>query len=226
MKKINSIIYIMLLSIILLLTIPYLIKILKIILLPTHITLMRQLSIYQWVGTGILLFAVIRHFLKNNITWLETFSHELTHIVVAFLFFRKVHSFHADENSGVVYTSGKSNLGLVPMSLAPYCFPLFTYILLSVRCLMNSHGLWIYDILIGMTISFHFYCFKNQISRYQTDINQFPLLFSFLYIITSLLVNTCIVLVAFFPNYNVYSSFGRYLNSIWGNLVMSFNYLF
>ena len=167
MKKSTYIISMILLGVLLLLTIPYAVKIIGIILFPYRIGVLRQLSIYQWVGVGIAVFAVIHSVVKKNMTWLETFSHELTHIVVALLFFRRVHSFHAEEGSGVVYTSGKHGYALAPMALAPYCLPIFTYLLLSIRCLMDFHGMWIYDVLIGMTICFHFFCFKNKTGNYQ-----------------------------------------------------------
>ena len=97
MKKSTYIISMVLLSILLLLTISYAVKIIGIILFPDRIGVLRQLSIYQWVGVGIAAFSLIHSVVKKNMTWLETFSHELTHIVVALLFFRRVHSFHAEE---------------------------------------------------------------------------------------------------------------------------------
>ena len=226
MKKSTYIILMVLIGILLLLTIPYALKMLGIIFLPQRVGILRQLSIYQWVGVGILAFAIIHSVVKKNMTWLETFSHELTHIVVAFLFFRRVHSFHAEEGSGVVYTSGKHEYALPPMALAPYCLPIFTYLLLSIRCLMDFHGMWIYDVLIGMSICFHFFCFKNQTGSHQTDINQFPLSFSYLYIFTALLINFCIVWVSFFPQYNVYTSLWRWVTSVWSNGVYVVNWVF
>ena len=226
MKKSTYIVSLVLLSILLLLTIPYALKILGIIFFPKHITTLRQLAIYQWVGVGIAAFAVIHAIIKKNMMFFETFSHELTHIVVAFLFFRRIHSFHAEESSGVVYTSGEHQYGIAPMALAPYCLPIFTYLLLSIRCLMDFRGMWIYDVLIGMTICFHFFCFKDQTGNHQPDINQYPLAFSYLYIITALLINFCIILVAFFPQYNVYTSLWRYITTIWYNLVDVFRWVF
>jgi hypothetical protein len=226
MKKTTYIISMVLLGLLLLLTISYLVKIIGIILFPpSGISTLRQLSIYQWAGVGFLAFAIIRLKVKKNMKWLETFSHELTHITVALLFLRKVHSFHAEEGKGVVYTSGKHQYALAPMSLAPYCLPLFTYLLLSIRGLLDERSVWIYDILIGMTMCFHFICFWKQSSKRQTDINQFPLPFSFFYILTALLINSCIILVAFFPNYNVFTSFWRYLTSIWENAIVFINWI-
>lgn len=225
MKKCTYIISMILLSVLLLLTIPYAVKIIGIILFPDRIDVLRQLSIYQWVGVGIAAFAVIHSVVKKNMTWLETFSHELTHIVVALLFFRRVHSFHAEEGSGVVYTSGKHEYALAPMALAPYCLPIFTYLLLSIRCLMDFHGMWIYDVIIGMSICFHFFCFKHQMGSYQTDINQYPLSLSYLYIVTALLINFCVIWVAFFPQYNVYTSLGRLVTSVLENGMNLIKYL-
>lgn len=226
MKKTAYFISMVILGILVSLTIPYALKMLGLIFFPQRIGILQQLSIYQWVGVGILAFAIIHSVVKKNMTWLETFSHELTHIVVAFLFFRRVHSFHAEEGSGVVYTSGKHEYALAPMALAPYCLPIFTYLLLSIRCLMDFHGMWIYDVLIGMSICFHFFCFKNQTGSYQTDINQFPLSFSYLYIFTALLINFCIIWVSFFPQYNVYSSLWRWVTSVWSNGVYVVSWVF
>ena len=181
--------------------------------------MLQQLSLFQWAAVGFVSYSIIRRFLNKNILWLETFTHELTHIVVAMLFLRKVHSFHAEEGSGVVYTSGQSNNMIVPMALAPYCLPIYTFLLLSVRCLMNFHGMWIYDIIIGVSLSFHVNCFIHQTGKYQTDINQYPLLFSYLFINVARLINVCIIVVAFFPSYNVFTSFWRCAVTIFDNAV-------
>lgn len=218
MNKLQIIIRTLVLVLVLLLTLPYARKIFGILFLPKQVGVLQQLSIYKWVGVGIIAYIVIHRIIKKNIEWLETLSHELTHSVVAMLFLRRVHSLYAEEGSGVIYTSGKSSFGHVPMSLAPYTIPLFTFLLLSIRCLMDFHGMWIYDILIGITIGFHFFCFKSQTHSNQTDINQFPLFFSYLYIFTVLLINILIILVAFFPQYNLYTSFWRWLTAVWGNL--------
>ena len=202
-----------------LLTFPYFLHILSIIFLSKRFSVWSQLEMYKWMACGFCLFFFLRTLIRKNLTWFETFSHELTHIVVALLLFRKVHSFHAEEGSGVVYTSGQSNNMIVPMALAPYCLPIYTFLLLSVRCLMNFHGMWIYDIIIGVSLSFHVNCFIHQTGKYQTDINQYPLLFSYLFINVARLINVCIIVVAFFPSYNVFTSFWRCAVTIFDNAV-------
>ena len=226
MRKSTYFIWMVILVMLTALTLPYFYSIIRLLFFSSQ-PVLNQLSIYKWVAVGYFLLYIIRRYLKNNLIFLETFSHELTHAFFAFCFNRRVHSFHAeDAGSGVIYTSGKNQYALVPIALAPYCFPIFTYLLLSIRCLMDFHGMWIYDVLIGMTICFHFFCFKNQTGNYQTDINQYPLSFSYLYIVTALLINFCIIWVAFFSQYNVYTSFWRYLSSVWENAITFVQLLF
>ena len=219
MKSYKYHIGISLLIILLLLTIPYAWTLIEILFFPKHVKIIQQLSLFQWVAAGFVFYSVVRRFLKKNTLWFETFTHELTHIIVAMLFFRKVHSFHAEVGTGVVSTSGKSNGMIAPMSLAPYCLPIYTFLLLSFRSLMNFHGVWIFDIIIGISISFHVNCFIHQTGKYQTDINQYPLLFSYLFIYVARLINACIIIVSFFPSYNVFTSFWRYVVAIYNNII-------
>lgn len=211
------------------LTIPYAIYLLKVLFVSGDI--LCQLEMFKWLAVGAGLFAVLRRFLKGNLTFLETFSHELTHTAFAFLFNRRVFEFHANQGEGYMVT-GYRNIAMgVPISLAPYCFPLFTFILLSFRWMMDFHGMWLFDILIGCTLCFHFYCFKTQIGNHQTDINQYPLLLSYTYIITSWLMVFCIIVPSFFPNmnghgnaepmysYGVFSSMWRLLQEWWNNFL-------
>ena len=226
MKSYKYHIGILLLIILLVLTVPYAWKLVQILFFPKHVKIWQQLSLFQWVAIGFVGYSFMRRFLNKNALWLETFTHELTHIVVAMLFLRKVHSFHAEEGSGVVYTSGQSNNMIAPMALAPYCLPIYTFLLLSVRCLMNFHGMWIFDIIIGVSLSFHVNCFIHQTGKYQTDINQYPLLFSYLFIYVARLFNSCIIVVAFFPHYNVFTSFWRLLNAQYDNIIYFWSVLF
>lgn len=228
MKKGTIILTTLIIGAIFLLSVPYAWEIVNIIFNPKRVTLFSQLEIYKWVSVGVVAYVVLRRLLKKNLTFLEVFSHEFTHTVVALLFNRKVHSFQAGEQSGVICTSGKRQYALIPVSLAPYCFPILTYILLSIRWMLDFHGVWIYDVLIGITMGFYFYCFKTQMNRQQPDINQYPLLFSYFYIITIWVVNICLILPAFFPNmnghgntqyhYGVWSCMYRLVQSWWGTI--------
>lgn len=201
-------------------TLPYLWKLVNIIFMSPTCPVLRQLELYKWAACGCLAFLLLRRLLSKNLEWMETFTHELTHITVALLFLRKVHSFEASERTGVVTTSGSGNGSLAAQSLAPYCLPIYTYLLLSLRCLVSDQGFWIFDILIGITLAFHIHCFIQQTGSYQTDINKYPLIFSYTYIFTALLINLCVIIVAFFPQYNVFTSLWRYLTALF-NLIIS-----
>lgn len=230
MTRITQLLYLLLVGIIFALTLPYFIEIIGIIFNPPRITLISQLEIYQWVAIGLFLYMIVRKLMKHNLSFIEVFSHELTHTIVALVFNRKIHTFQAGENNGMISTSGKNHYSLIPIALAPYCLPIFTYLLLSIRWMMDFHGMWLYDILLGMTMCFHFYCFKTQIGNHQTDINQYPLFFSYFYIVTAWVVNLCIILPSFFPNmngkgnveplfhYGVWSSIYRLLLNWWDSL--------
>ena len=151
--------------------------------------------------------------------WFETFTHELTHTLIAILFFRKIHSFEAKNNSGQIMTSGNDNT-LVFVDLAPYCLPIYTFILLAIRSICYSPFLWCIDIIIGISLAFHINTFKKQIGNYQTDINKRPLYFSYTYITTALLFNLCVVIVSYWSTKNVFSAFWFVCKGIWSHLII------
>ena len=198
-----------LMTVLVLLLIPYAMEIVGVILFPTRVSVWRQLELYQWVTTGCVLYAFLRRKIKN-IKILETFSHETTHMVVALLFGRRIHSIQCcDNGKGEIWTSGNNRLGVLLMTLAPYCLPVLTFLLLIIRPSVKTDALWYYDILVGISLSFHYFCFKNQTGLHQTDIQQYPVVFSLVFITLALLMNACVIWVAFFPDYNLFTSFWR-----------------
>lgn len=85
------------------------------------------------VSAGVLLRTSITAFLllylfprtRKNTRWMMAFTHEITHLVFAILFFRKIHRFNVDnKDSHVSFSSGW--FGYMPITLSPYCIPLFT----------------------------------------------------------------------------------------------------
>lgn len=228
MKKATYTIWMIGLLILIALTTPYLWYILKVLFIPKNGDFWGQEKLYTWILVGIIVSFVLRKVLKNKSCFFETFSHELTHTIVALFFGRKIHSFHVeDSGAGMIFSSGKS-YSHIPVALSPYCLPIFTYLFLGLRCIVEYDSLWICDFFIGLSLYFHYHCFKSQIGNYQTDINQYPLSFSYTYIITAWLINICIILVAVFPNmnekkgifgYGVFSSFIRLLTEWWNNLI-------
>lgn len=175
-----------------------------------------NLPVYQWTGIGIIAFFVLARFFNKNLNWFATFSHELTHTIVSVLLFRKIHSFQAGRGTGEISTSGNRNT-LVFVDLAPYCLPIFTYILLAIRMMLAKDY---YDVLIGLSIGFHAYCFKSQTGSYQTDINKHPLYFSYLYLATALLFNICVILVSYWKDKNVFTAFWYVLTQMWATCTL------
>lgn len=178
-----------------------------------------HLALYKWFGIGFIGFLVLRIFVRKNMEWFETFSHELTHTIVGLMFFQRIYSFNAGEGEGYIERSG-NGLGHVFISLAPYCLPIYTYLFLLIRFFIVPEYIWIFDLLIGATFAFHCFCFKTQIGNYQTDINQFSLVFSYLYITTFILFNVCILLFSFFDGQNVFTAFKYMGENIWNNILL------
>lgn len=189
-----------------------------VILHPKHGNWTWNLEMYKWAAIGIISFAVCSRFFNKNLNWFSTFSHELTHAVVSLMLFRKIHSFNAGLGTGQISTSG-SERSLIFVDLAPYCFPLFTYLLLAIRLMLSRDMLMYYDMLVGMSIGFHAYCFYTQTGSYQTDINKHPLSFSYLYIVTALLFNLCVILVSFWSSKNVFTALWFVISNCWDYLL-------
>ncbi len=215
MSKALKYVFIPLLALLLALQLRESVGIVKAIFFPTPpMTVTGNLDMYLWTAVGAVAYTLLRGLLRKNIVWLETFSHELTHIVVSLMLFRKIHSFRAGQGSGEVTTSG-SDVSRVFVSLAPYCLPIFTYLLLFFRPLIKADSLYVYDILVGISIAFHAICFKTQTGNHQPDINRFPLFFSYLYIAAALLFNLNTILVSYWSSKNVFTAFVYSLQSMW-----------
>jgi len=164
------------------------------------------ISSYKCVGLGIVAFAIFHHFVEKNREFFETFSHELTHGIVAIVFFREIISFQVNKKNGVIWTRG--NKWSEPfVSLAPYCIPIFTIIMLllwslvATRSIVANNSLLAFDIIIGMTVSFHFFCFKTQTGDFETDINQYPKHFAYSFIWFVRLLILLIVLLCYMPSF-------------------------
>lgn len=196
------------------LILPYAYDIACILFCKPGVSVLRQLSIYRWAALGAGAYAFVYPALKKNIAFLETFSHEATHTFFAFIFGHRISHFRADDGGGEILHRGNDAYSNVPISLAPYCFPLATWLVLPWRCFIVEDGRWGFDMFIGITLAFHIICFYRQTHTYQTDINRYALPFSFAYIVLGHIVNFCIIAVAFFPNMNDADHYGL-VSSIW-----------
>lgn len=153
-----------------------------------------------FLGGCVLIFIIDRYTSKNNRV-LKTFHHESTHMFVNLITFRKILMMRVDTNGGVVSSIGAKWM-LEAVSLSPYCFPLAAHVVMAFGYFFANDMSHIYAIILGVAYGFHILCIKEDFGswrifgRHQTDINQYPLLFSYLYIFCFWLFNTYIVLLS------------------------------
>ncbi len=133
--------------------------------------------------------------IRCNTRWMMSFTHEFTHLVFALLFFRKIHRFKVDsKDSHVSYSGGW--YGYIPITLAPYCVPLFTLALLPWRFTTgNPYYLAAIDIFIGFSYAFHVCCWVKQTRLHQTDIIGPGIVRSLLVIALFHILNFCLVVL-------------------------------
>lgn len=128
---------------------------------------------YMGLFAGFLVYVVLWAILKifrlgHNLNWFMKFTHELTHTLVALLFFAKIHKFIVMERECSVYYEAK--VGYVPITLSPYCIPIYTFMLFPFRFAGDSHYMIIFDFLIAFTYAFHVHAFIRQTRFTQQDI--------------------------------------------------------
>lgn len=205
--------------ILLLLLVPYAIDMTSVMFTSKRFSVWEQLSLYQWLPAGAAIYIALRRLAPSNAYWLETFTHESIHAVMALIHGRQIKQFVAGVQGGCVYSTGHNRWGETAITLSPYCLPIYVYPLLVTRCVANTEYLWLPDILIGFALCLHVYCFVTQTRLSQPDIRSFPAVYSYLYISCGLLMNFCIIWVAFFSRYNVFTSFVRMIRAVWENLI-------
>jgi hypothetical protein len=107
---------------------------------------------------------------KHNLAWMLKFTHELTHTQVALLFFGKIREFVVrDRECYVSYLTGP--VGYVPITLSPYCIPIYTFMLFPFRFAGDSHYMIVFDFLIAFSYAFHIHSFIKQTRFTQPDID-------------------------------------------------------
>ena len=107
--------------------------------------------------------------IRHNFVWFRKFTHELTHTLLAIAFFARIREFVVkDKECYVSYKAGP--IGYVPITLSPYCMPIYTFMLFPFRFVGDSHYMIIFDFLIAFTYAFHLHTFISQTRPSQSDI--------------------------------------------------------
>lgn len=106
---------------------------------------------------------------RHNRSWFMSFTHELTHTLVALIFWGKIHEFVVRKGECyVTYNSGP--VGALPITLSPYCIPIYTFMLFPFRFTGSSQYMIVFDFLIAFTYAFHVHTFMKQTGFWQSDI--------------------------------------------------------
>ena len=99
------------------------------------------------------------------------FTHELTHTLTALLFFKTINEFVVRGRECYVnYKMGKYGIGYTPITLSPYCIPIYTIMIFPFRFAGDAHYMIIFDALIAFTYAFHVHSYITQTRFTQSDI--------------------------------------------------------
>ncbi|MBR5892830.1 MAG: hypothetical protein IKZ37_04245 [Bacteroidaceae bacterium] len=188
------------------------------------IVVWNSLSRYWWFVAGVVLIFLADKYTSKNNSILKTFHHETTHLFVGIVTFRKILNFKVDIFGGLVASAGKRWMYEVD-ALAPYCLPLAAYVVMFFGFFFANDMTHILTIMLGIAYGFHLLCIKEdfgswkQLGIHQTDINQFPLLFSYMYILCFWLFNTAIILLSI--RIDIYEAY-KYILGCYKETIVSF----
>lgn len=143
-------------------------------LLADHRSLTHSLKLFV---AGIAVGAVLWLLLGRFARFLHVFEHEATHVLVGLCFLSRPSYFVVSDKAGMVQMS-KGNF---ITTLAPYWFPLFSYLALAFYPLLRVEFLSGWKVLVGLTIGYHFVSKIQDFRPSQRDIISEGLIFSFLF---------------------------------------------
>ena len=161
---------------------------------------------------------------RKNEDFFGVFTHEFAHTIASLLCFQEIHSFEAKEKSGLIWHSGTFRFGRTFITLAPYCFPVYTLFLLLFRIIGASKLLFIFDFLIGITVGFYGQCYYEQTRPYQTDLKNIGIPKSYLFIGAMLLFIVTIILLSI--RLGTLNGIAFLFKSYWQDIVWLFKFVF
>ena len=128
-------------------------------------------GLFGGFGAYVLFAITLRIFkMRHNLDWSMKFTHELTHTLVALCFGRKIYEFVVRGRECHVRYDTKWGIGYLPITLSPYCIPIYTFMIFPFRFAGDAHYMIIFDALIAFTYAFHIHAFINQTRLTQSDI--------------------------------------------------------
>jgi hypothetical protein len=148
----------------------------------------------------------------------ELFEHELGHLFLAKLFWKRILRFAVDAEEGkgeVVVESGSNSL----ITLAPYYFPVFTIPLLVAKPILYPRFDQAFNFLIGLTLAFHYTALAAEFRPRQDDIRRAGLAFS---LGTTVLLNIIFLVISLGVILNDYSAIAGYFAGALARILPSY----
>ena len=100
-----------------------------------------------WILLGGALAYLIAHVFLRKPERMYLWAHEFSHLIVAKLFFRRVHSFHITSRDGGKVVIDRTN---VVIDLAPYVFPLYCMAVCAAAVFLKSFSPWVPDLYLAL----------------------------------------------------------------------------
>lgn len=144
-------------------------------------------------GAGVYL---VMHLLLWKPIFIHVMGHELTHAFWAVLLGGKIKSLSVSREGGQV-TLSKTNFLI---ALAPYFFPLYTFLLLPVYFIAAPKFYPLLAFFIGLTLAFHLALTLHSLRDRQSDIRQVGAFFSLAFVYGMNLVMVVLVLSIVSPD--------------------------
>ena len=153
-----------------------------------------------------IMLAILR--ISHNLNWFMKFTHELTHTLIALLFFKKINEFVVKGRECYVnYKVGKYGIGYIPITLSPYCIPIYTFMIFPFRFAGDYHYMIFFDVLIAFSYAFHLHSFIKQTRFTQSDIENCGIARSVSYLAFTHLAVASLILAT--PKGGVLKALGR-----------------
>lgn len=128
-------------------------------------------GLFAGFGAYVLFAITLRIFrMRHNLDWSMKFTHELTHTLVALCFGRKIYEFVVRGRECHVRYDTKWGIGYLPITLSPYCIPIYTFMIFPFRFAGDAHYMIIFDALIAFTYAYHLHSFIKHTRFTRSDI--------------------------------------------------------
>jgi hypothetical protein len=141
---------------------------------------------------GCVVMIPIWFFILRKNYFINTFEHELTHLIVGLFFFKRPAGFVVTENEGgATYLYG----GNFFIKLAPYYLPIFSIFIIPIILIVDQRFHLTLIGLLGFITAYHILSTIQEFSYKQPDIQESGYLFATVFLIfANLLIYSCIII--------------------------------